>query len=134
MTTDDDCTDVLMLLGTYLAGSIASWLTERKNGLLIPKRHQSKHLEVVLRWFRTKVSAEGICESRRTRHFDSSAPVALVVRHPQRRDLLGLENRTQAAWRVILPDQKELTVPPGGCVGLNPQVLIAFGSNMAEIV
>jgi hypothetical protein len=62
-----------MLLGTYLAGSIASWLTERKNGLLIPKRHQSKHLEVVLRWFRTKVSAEGICESRRTRHFDSSA-------------------------------------------------------------
>ena len=69
-----------------------------------------------------------------TRHFDSSAPVALVVRHPQRRDLLGLENRTQAAWRVILPDQKELTVPPGGCVGLNPQVLIAFGSNMAEIV
>jgi eukaryotic-like serine/threonine-protein kinase len=68
------------------------------------------------------------------RHPDSSAPVARVVRHPQRRDLLGLENRMQAPWRVILPDQKELTVPPGGCVGLNPRVQIAFGANMAEIV
>jgi serine/threonine protein kinase len=65
---------------------------------------------------------------------DSSMPIARVVRHAQRRDLIGLENGTQAPWRVILPNAQERTVAPRGCVGINPNVQIVFGAIKAEIV
>jgi serine/threonine protein kinase len=68
------------------------------------------------------------------RHPDSSAPVARVVRHEQRADLLGLENNSNAAWRVTLPHGEERTLEPGECAGIHPQVRIHFGKVEGRII
>ena len=66
---------------------------------------------------------------------DSSKPIARVIRrHKERGDLIGLENGTNEAWRVILPHGEERTVEPRSCVGIHPQVQILFGKAKAQIV
>jgi DNA-binding helix-hairpin-helix protein with protein kinase domain len=65
---------------------------------------------------------------------DGERPVARVVRHESRPDLMGLANAGRTPWRVVLPNGEERTVGPGGCVGLHPHVRMLFGNVEAEIV
>jgi DNA-binding helix-hairpin-helix protein with protein kinase domain len=65
---------------------------------------------------------------------DASAPIARVVRNKRRADLLGLQNDGGAPWRVTLPHGEQLTIAPGDCVGLHPQVRIRIGNVEAEII
>jgi hypothetical protein len=45
-------------------GTTSVQLRERKNGLLTPKRHQTKHLEFMQRWFGTRGSEVQILSPR----------------------------------------------------------------------
>jgi hypothetical protein len=53
--------------------------------------------------------------------------IGRVVRHPDRPDLIGLENLTTAPWRVVLPNGDEATVVPNKRIRIEPGVRIDFG-------
>ena len=45
-------------------GTSSGQLSERKNGFLVPKRHQMKHLEFLILWFGTRGSEVQILSPR----------------------------------------------------------------------
>jgi DNA-binding helix-hairpin-helix protein with protein kinase domain len=62
-----------------------------------------------------------------TRQPSSGGPLASVVRHPEHPDVIGLENLSQAPWRVTFKDGNEDRVEPNQRVRLREGVRIAFG-------
>jgi eukaryotic-like serine/threonine-protein kinase len=61
------------------------------------------------------------------RRNDFTAPVALVSRHPDRPDILGLQNLSDRSWRVIRADGQERIVDCGRTLALQRGMRIAFG-------
>jgi hypothetical protein len=62
-----------------------------------------------------------------TRRLDFSAPLAVVSRHPQRPELIGLKNLDKRPWRALRPDGEEWAVDVGRSIALEPGTKILFG-------
>jgi len=67
--------------------------------------------------------------------YDFAEIVAEVVRHPNRPELVGLQNRTQVTWTAVLEDGEEREVEPGRSIRLAPETKIDFGRGIrGEVV
>jgi DNA-binding helix-hairpin-helix protein with protein kinase domain len=63
----------------------------------------------------------------------AATPAARVDAHPQRPELLGLRNLTDAAWKVTLSDASAHSVAPGQTVRILPGSTIYFGRQSGVI-
>ncbi len=64
---------------------------------------------------------------------DFDAVAGTVERHPCEPNVVGLCNRTEAAWRVRVPGRADATVAPGKTVRLVPGLEIGFGATVGRV-
>lgn len=68
-----------------------------------------------------------------TQKFNFSLPQATVSRHPQDPSRWGLQNISDSAWTITLPDNSVKMVDPQRSVNLAAGISINFGNTVAEI-
>lgn len=66
--------------------------------------------------------------------YDFSRPLARVVPHPVRPDVLGLRNDSGRPWKAVLDGGREEVVAPGRSVRVGAGVRIRFGEVCGEVV
>lgn len=99
------------------------------NALVYPPRLRINNIDVMLN-HDTKLYAHHTDQSQK---FNFSTPQAAVNRHPQDPNRWGLQNLSNSAWTITLPDNSVKTVDPQRSVNLAAGISINFGNITAEI-
>jgi serine/threonine protein kinase len=99
------------------------------NALVYPPRLRINNTEMMLN-HDTKLYAHHTDQSQK---FNFSTPQAAVNRHPQDPNRWGLQNLSNSAWTITLPDNSVKIVDPQRSVNLAAGISINFGNITAEI-
>ncbi len=99
------------------------------NALVYPPRLRINNAGVMLN-HDSKLYAHHTDQSQK---FNFSTPQAAVNRHPQDPNRWGLQNLSNSAWTITLPDNSVKIVDPQRSVNLAAGISINFGNITAEI-